>query len=229
MSKINFSKKYYIYSTHKTSTQSLRLMFDSTCHIHRLCNAKYTKNEFINDLKKYVKNNNRKLKIITTLRIPSQRIISSYFQMRHTDEISSKNVKENETTIMKNNVDFLVNNVKNWIRNKKYPKESLYEMMDIFNFTFEDIVINKKKNYGFYKNNLMELYIIDFESVIGEKKLQYLENIFGSKFIDKQANKSNEKIYYNKYKKVKQIIGDEFKNLIDDDYIDLINLKKNLF
>lgn len=72
MSKIVLNKDFYVYSTHKTSTQSLNLIFN-TGHIHLLSNANYTKNNFLEHVKK----------ILTTLRIPSERVISSYFQIKY--------------------------------------------------------------------------------------------------------------------------------------------------
>jgi hypothetical protein len=222
MSKINLNNEFYVFSTHKTATQSLNTIF-KTCHIHELSNANYTKKEFIKDTEKYFKMNNKKLKILTVLRLPSQRVISSYFQIKHTDEIFFFNKKENETSIARNDINFLVNDVREFIKKRKYPKEALYEIMDIFNFKFTDINVNQIKNYGFYENDLIELYILDYESII--KNYIYLENIFGIKFTSEKANISSEKKYYKKYKEVKRKIGDEFNEFIDSEHTDLITLK----
>ena len=227
MSKLELNNDFYVYSTHKTSTQSLRAMFN-TGHIHSLSNANYTKNDFLEHVKEYYKKNNKKIKILTTLRIPSERVISSYFQLKHNREIINLKINKNETTVMKNNIDFLVKDVKNFIQHKKYPKESLYEIMSIFNFNFDDIHVDKLKHYGFYENDLIKLYILDFESIISNKKITYLENIFEIKLLDKVANNSRNKPYYEKYKKVKEIIGHEFDDIVNCDYVDLISLKKIL-
>ena len=226
MSKINLNSKFYVYSTHKTATQSLKKIF-KTGHIHNLDNANYTKKEFIKDTEKYFKMNNKKLKILSVVRVPSQRVISSYFQLKHSDEINFKNINENKTTIMRNDINFLVNDITEFIKKRKYPNESLYEIMDVFNFKFTDININQIKNYGFYENDLIELYVLDYESII--KNYMYLENIFGFKVNNEKANMSSDKKYYEKYKEVKRIIGDEFNEFIDSEYTDLITLKKNLF
>ena len=226
MSKINLKSKFYVYSTHKTATQSLTKIF-KTGHIHSLDNINYTKKEFIKDTEKYFKMNNKKLKILSVVRVPSQRVISSYFQLKHSDEINFKNINENETTIMRNDINFLVNDITEFIKKRKYPNESLYEIMDVFNFKFTDININQIKNYGFYENDLIELYVLDYESII--KNYMYLENIFGFKVNNEKANMSSDKKYYEKYKEVKRIIGDEFNEFIDSEYTDLITLKKNLF
>lgn len=228
MSKINLQHDFYVYSTHKTSTQSLNTMFNSES-IHCLTNANYTKMTFLEHVKEYNRKNNKQIKILTTLRIPSERVISSYFQIKYNKEIRELQIKSNETTVMKNTLDYLVNDVKSFIQEKKYPGESLYEIMSVFDFNFGDIYVDKVKHYGFYENDLIKLYILDFESVIGNDKIIYLENIFGIKLPDKSSNKSENKPYYEKYKKVKKIIGHEFDDMINSDYVDLIFLKKQFY
>lgn len=228
MSKISFNKDFYIYSTHKTSTQSLKSIFD-TVHIHKLGNVQYTKDEFLENVQRYYKKNNKKIKILTTLRIPSQRVISSYFQLYHSREVGKFKKRSNQTTVMKNTIEHLVNDIKDFIQEKKYPTESLYEIMSIFDFNFNDIKVNKMKHYGFYENNWIELYILDFDSIIGKNRMKYLENIFRIKLMNKSANKSENKLYYEKYKKVKEIIGDKFDELVNSDHVDLISLKKEFY
>lgn len=129
---------------------------------------------------------------------------------------------------MKNTIDYLVNDLKSFIQNKKYPGESLYEIMQVFNFGFSDIYVDKAKHYGFYENDLIKLYILDFESITGNDKIMYLENIFGIKLVDKSANKSENKPYYEKYKKVKKIIGDQFNDMVNSNYKDLIIYKYSI-
>lgn len=228
MSKINLHNDFYVYSTHKTSTQSLKNIFN-TEHIHSLKNANYTKMTFLEHVKEYNRKNNKKIKILTTLRTPSERVISSYFQLKYNYEIRKLQIKSNETTVMKNTLDYLVNDVKSFIQQKKYPGESLYEIMSVFNFNFGDIYVDKVKHYGFYENDLIKLYILDFESIIGNDKIIYLENIFGIKLPDKSRNKSEDKPYYEKFKKVKKIIGHKFDDMINSDYVDLIFLKKQFY
>jgi hypothetical protein len=227
-SKIELKNDFYVYSTHKTSTQSLTAMFN-TFYIHALKNVNYTKMTFLDHVKEFNRKNNKQIKLLTTLRIPSERVISSYFQEKHNKEIRLLGIKSNETTVMKNTLDYLVNNLKSYIKHKNYPGESLYEIMSVFDFNFGDIYVDKVKHYGFYENDLIKLYILDFESIIGNDKIVYLENIFGIKLQDKSLNKSENKPYYEKYKKVKKIIGHEFDDTINSDYVDLIFLKKQFY
>lgn len=226
--KINLKKDFFVYSTHKTATQSLKTMFNSN-HIHCLKNNNYTKDCFLENVKEYNKINNKQFKILTTLRIPSERVISSYFQEKYNKEIRELGIESKETTVMKNTIDYLVNDVKSYIQHKNYPGESLYEIMSVFDFNFGDIYVDKVKHYGFYENDLIKLYILDFESIIGNDKIMYLENIFGIKLPDESKNLSENKPYYEKYQKVKKIIGHEFDDMINSDYVDLIFLKKQFY
>ena len=100
---------------------------------------------------------------------------------------------------MKNSVNNLVNDLKRFIKNKNYPEESLYEIMSVFDFNFRDIYVDKEKHYGFYENDLIQLYILDFDQIISDNKLMYLENIFEIKFPDYSSNKSKDKMHYEKY------------------------------
>ena len=90
--------------------------------------------------------NKRKIKIITVLRNPSKRVISSYFQLKHDKEIRIDKINKNETTIMKNDIDYLISDITNFILNEQYPKESLHEIIKIFEFSIDDI--NNHTKYG---------------------------------------------------------------------------------
>ena len=225
MSKISLDNEYFIFSSHKSGTMSLRKIFN-TGHIHELKNANYTKESFTDDVINYKITNNKKLKIITVLREPSKRVISSYFQLHHDREIREFKAGIDNTTIVNTETKLLIKNIENFIKKKKYPKESLYEIMDIFHFNFNDITI--KNNYAFYKNNVIELYILDFDSLIGNDKLNYLKKIFKKNFQNNYANRTKDKPYYEKFLHVKNTIGDKYDNFIDNDYVEMINLKKKI-
>ena len=225
MASINNNKEFYIYSTHKTATQTLKSSFN-TNHIHELKNINYTPQQFINDVKQYYKINNRKIKIITVLRTPSKRVISSYFQLNHDREIRMNKVNKHETTIMKNDIDYLISDISNFIINEQYPSESLYEILKIFNFSINDIIIREK--YGFYENNIIELYVLDFDIITSKSKMKYLTDIFGDKAQNYNTNKSDDKIYYNKYQIIKQHIGRTFEEMIDIKFSDIVALKNKI-
>ena len=143
---------YLIYSSHKTSTQSLKATLKASgyncVHCHALqSNLTRTMSEYFNTsnplthisfikyLEDYKKTNGKKLKIISTIRNPIDRLISSFFQTFHTDEIIFKKQYSKKTTIMKNTNQFLLNKYIKHIINDdmKHRKESLSEMSEIFN------------------------------------------------------------------------------------------------
>jgi hypothetical protein len=225
MASINYNKEFYIYSTHKTATQTLKSSFN-TNHIHEVKNINYTPEQFENDVKKYYAINKRKIKIITVLRSPSKRVISSYFQLKHDREIRINKVNKYETTIMKNDIDYLISDISNFILNEQYPKESLYEILKIFNFSVDDIIIREK--YGFYENNIIELYVLDFDIITSKEKMKYLTDIFGNKVKNYNTNKSDDKIYYNKYQIIKEHIGIKFDEMIDIKLSDIVTLKNKI-
>lgn len=225
MSKISLDSDYFIYSSHKSGTMSLRKMLN-TGHIHELKNVNYTKESFTDDIIHFKIINNKKLKIITVLREPSKRVISSYFQLHHDREIRELKAGIDNTTIINTDTNILIKNIENFIKNKRYPKESLYEIMDIFHFYFNDISV--KDNYAYYENNVIELYILDFDRLIDDNKLNYLENIFKKRFENDYANRTKDKPYYEKFIQVKKTIGNQYDEFIDYDFLEMINLKKKI-
>ena len=225
MASINYNKEFYIYSTHKTATQTLKKSFN-TNHIHELENINYKPEQFITDVKKYLVKNKRKIKIITVLRNPSKRVISSYFQLKHDKEIRIDKINKNETTIMKNDIDYLISDITNFILNEQYPKESLHEIIKIFEFSIDDI--NNHTKYGHYEDDLIELYVLDFDIITGPSKMEYLNSIFGNKVNNCNTNMSDNKIYYKKYQSIKEIIGNKFNEIIDNKFSDIISLKNKI-
>lgn len=228
---------YLIYSSHKTCSQSLKNTLNNnnllTTHIHTI-----DKNNFINFNNycyDYNKKNNKKLKIITILRNPFDRLKSSFFQTFHSDQVSFLNVDENNTFINKNNLDFLFDifcnkilnykreeeeylfNRENEIVRKGLPgmSESLFEIDEIFNY---DIINNLEiiDNYYFFENNLIKLYILSFNKLINN---DYLKTIFNINNNLLNCNLSSYKIYNEKYINFKKLVlSDEIKNIINEYY-----------
>jgi len=227
---------FLIYSSHKTSTQSLISILRNnrynTIHCHKLTDLSIHKELisdelFIKELKKYKQINNKKLKIISIIRNPNDRLISSFFQSFHTDEVQINKKNESETTIMIYNINELVINYSNRIKNSNLPGnlESINEIQKIFNINLiKKLRKHKKKekeeiNKYYINNDLFELYILDYNKLISENNLDYINNVLNIKCINNyKTNLSKDKIYYNKYKQIKKKIPNEIRNIIESKY-----------
>lgn len=206
---MNINIDYLIYSSHKTSTQSmLKILRNNgykSIHCHILSNINMTNDSFLEFLNLYNNVNKKKLKIITIIRDPIDRLISSFFQCYHNDEININYIKPTNTTIMKNDVYTLHKMFQNLILTNGLPTYSTTDSIDEIN----DI-----------DNNLIELYVLDFNMVINQKlKLSYINKKLNINLtIDGVANLTKKHIYYNKYL--------EFKKLqLDQSVIDTIKNK----
>ena len=209
---------YLIYSSHKTSTQSLKSTLKASgyncVHCHTLqYNLTRTMSEYFNTsnplthisfikyLEDYKKTNGKKLKIISTIRNPIDRLISSFFQTFHTDEITFQKQDLKNTTIMKNTNQFLLNKYIKHIINDdmRHRKESLSEMSEIFNMNIIKSLV-KKENYYYLEHDLFELYVLNFNNIINndhDNNLRYINDCLNTKCANIQKhNLSSDKIYY---------------------------------
>lgn len=216
---------FLIYSSHKTATQTtISLLKDiyNVIHIHGLKDLTNNYNSdklFINFLKDYKITNRKKLKILSIIRSPIDRLISSFFQTFNDDEIFFMNKEINETTISINNEKELYNNLKNKIYNDGYDmpgyKESIDEISEIFDIQILDL-LQKKKNYYYYQNELFELYVLDFNKLCSKDNYIYINNILNiniSHYV--YDNLSKNKSYYTKYINTKKLIDKELTSLIE--------------
>lgn len=222
---------FLVYSSHKTSTQTLNSIFHKNnyrvVHCHILDNLKLclvdppTKETFKQYLTNYKNVNNKKLKIISCVRNPINRLLSSFFQTFGTCEINY-HIREENTTISINNDNVLCIMYEEMIKNSKLPLsiESLDELSTILDINILE-KIEKKKDYYYLDNNLFELYVLDFNCVIDTNALNYLNNILMIKLkILSSSNLSEKKYYYNKYQNVKKYLGDKLDNYIKNKYND---------
>ena len=165
---------YLVYSSHKTSTQSmvhtLKQNKYCTIHCHDIGDLKIhypkfyiTPKIFIESLINYKKYKG-KLKIISIIRDPKERLVSSFFQLHHTDEIDFKKKKEHETTISRNNVDILFNMYANFIKNNTMPRkiESLDELALYYGISFETL----KNTFNTYNQSVLDKNDIQFSKSI---------------------------------------------------------------
>jgi hypothetical protein len=213
------SLDFLVYSSHKTSTQSLLNILNANNykarHCHTIQNLKFTlnldhpvqKEQFIQYLLNYKIKNNRKIKILSCIRNPKDRLISSFFQSFHTDEINFRNIKKNDTTISVKSEDELITMYEEFIKKKKLPgnTESLDELSIILNINVLEL-LKKKEDHYYLDHNLFELYVLDFNCIINNNiNLKHLNNILNVDLkVLKTNNLSINKSYYNKYKNVKK-------------------------
>ena len=210
---------YLVYSSQKTATQSVVVTLLNSnyklFHIHFISDLKLhypelpvSKKLFMSSLEEYIKLNNKKLKLITIIRNPFDRLISSFFQTNHDDEISYKKVEPSNTIIMKNNIDDLCDMYIDSISSKNSVNysESLYEIAEIFKFDIASSLICKG-DYYYYSNDLIELYVLDFNKVNDKDYLNRSLNInIKTMWI---SNYTTDKIYNKKYSDFKKIIKEK--------------------
>lgn len=202
---MNINIDYLIYSSHKTSTQSMLKILRNNgykcIHCHILSNINMTNDSFLEFLNLYNNVNKKKLKIITIIRDPIDRLISSFFQCYHNDEININYIKPTNTTIMNNNIATLHKMFQNLILTNGLPAYSTTDSIDSIN--------------SIKCNHLIELYLLDFNMVINKKlKLSYINKKLNINLtIDGVDNLTKEHIYYNKYLEFKKLQLD--KNVIN--------------
>jgi hypothetical protein len=228
---MNFNNlDFLIYSSHKTSTQTLVSTINNnglrSTHCHYIDSFRITLPEyngiisnetFIQGLINYKNINNKKIKIISIIRNPKDRLISSFFQSFSTDEIDCS-IRDEDTTISKKSIEELCIFYEKLIYEKKLPlfKESIDEMSEIFKINIIEN-LEKKENYYYFNHNLFELYVLDFNKIIKPESLIYINKILGTNFIYmKSSNLSINKSYYKKYIYIKKILGTKLDNIIEE-------------
>jgi hypothetical protein len=229
---MNFSKlDYLVYSSHKTSTQSmlkiLRKNKFNSIHCHLIKDLKYhypninvNEDIFIESLKNYKKENKKKIKIISIIREPTKRLISSFFQSYHTDELLFMKKQNKNTTISINNIENLLIKYEDLIKNNTLPgqNESLDQLSKMFNIDIIKNLINKK-DYYYFNHELFELYVLDFNKLITSESLLYINKCLNINCIDNdEANISKNKSYFEKYNIMKTKIPEEINNIIKKRY-----------
>lgn len=224
---------FLVYSSHKTSTQSLVHIINNhtlkSIHCHLINNFEHTlpkykgiiSNEtFIQGLQNYKNTNNKKLKIISIVRNPKDRLISSFFQRYHSDEHHFLKQNEKNTTVSLNGEAKLLEMYKNLINTQGLSggKESLDEMSEIFNINIIE-QLEKKENYYFFNHSLFELYVLDFNKITQSNNVSYINSILKTNFFKETPfNLSKNKTYYKKYINVKKMIGTDVNNIIEKQY-----------
>jgi hypothetical protein len=227
---------YLVYSSHKTATQTVVHTLNeggfNAGYIHTIdqlwisfdhCRDKSheeVKNIFLEALKQYKENNKRKMKLITIIRNPQDRLLSSFFQTYDTDEMHFKKKSPENTTVETHNVYELLEMYETHIvqQNLKLRTEALDEISSIFD---TPIVEKLKKRIGhhYFENEWVELYVFDFPSIVGNQFLEYLNHALQIQLEKKvDSNTTESKRYKEKYKLAKQLLTKEVKHIILTQY-----------
>jgi hypothetical protein len=173
-------------------------------------------------LVEYKNKNSYKIKIITVIRNPFDRCLSSFFQQNHDDMVYQHGSNPKNTIIMKNNIDDLKLFFYNELiadRCNLY-NESILEMNTLFNI---DIFskMEKRDNSYYYEHELFELYILNFDKITSKEAVKYLNDTLSICINEiKCSNITSNKQYYEKFKNFKQLVLNDqyYKNYIVDKY-----------
>lgn len=222
---------FLVYSSHKTSTQSLLAIFRKNnykaTHCHTISNLKSflvnspTKETFARYLINYKNTNNKKLKIITCIRNPIYRLLSSFFHSFYSDQIYFDNISEENTSVSIKTEDELCIMYEEMIKHNTLPGrlESLDELTSILNINILGL-LEKHEDYYYLDHELFELYVLDFYRVIDNSNvLNYLNKILKLNLtIFASDNLTQEIPIYNKYQNVKQKLGTKLDTIIENKY-----------
>lgn len=227
---------FLVYSSHKTSTQSLvQTLVNNNytaTHCHTITdfnlrfydnirnNKQVTPEIFIEGLNNYKEKHNKKIKIITAIRNPKDRLISSFFQSFYTDEIAYLHKAPQNTTVNLNDPLRLCMIYESLVTKKRLrgSTESIDEMSSIFR---TDIIqsLEKKDNYYYFEHDLFELFVLDFNVLISPSIVGYLNQVLKLNLQGTYpTNLSKDKPYYLKYKTVKKMIGNRLDQNIENNY-----------
>jgi hypothetical protein len=218
------SLDYLVYSSHKTTTQTLvGTILSNQCsaiNIHTMSDIDIHSNaDFLRNVEEYNRVRQKKLKIISVIRNPCQRLRSSFFQTYHTSEVRIFNLNPEHTTVAKHSVEQLFSLYKTKIFTKTLPYflESLDEILEIFNIDICNQMQKRGDSY-FFENELVELYVLDFERIITDK-MMYLNRVLGTNWTTyTERNMTKYKVYKNKYEHFKRIQDDLVEETIQNHF-----------
>jgi hypothetical protein len=225
--------EYLIYTSHKTASQTIECILEKngivSKHCHKIKDLKHTlpvcdfepsHETFINKLINYKLDNHNKLKIITVVRNPQDRLISSFFQSAHTDEVYFNKIPPDKTTVVVNSEEDLSLMYERLIKTRTLLgfNESIDEMSSIFNFNIHESLEFKNSHY-YLNHELFELYVLDFNELISVNVLIYLNSILNTDLtVIAKDNLSSDKCYFNKYNNVKKLIGTTCNEYIENSF-----------
>ena len=200
---------YLVFSSHKTATQtichSLIRSGVAAKHTHYLETLKIAGvSDFQRYLKEYLSLNQRPLKIISVMRNPFERILSSFFYQRHNDEIRINMVAADQTTVTTSSIEQLCSLLVSLILRPSDQKGKMYgytESLDLlFSLLGEEQISFESESplFSVYTHPLCHIYVALFDTITLQMK-QFLCQLTGSDSVMVEArNISNENPMYSK-------------------------------
>ncbi len=223
---------YLVYSSYKSGTQTLTNTLKSNgfkCkHWHRMRNYRLQKGQFRPYLRRYLKKNNEKLKVITVFRDPMKRHASSFFQGYGAKPLRLKEVKsKKETLVYKLKTKELQEKYIAELRDKSLIgfHESLHEIFEELQISADDLNYDKEKQFGVFENRFIKLFFFEFDTLFNNFE-HLLQEITQHPIAKNDSNISEAKWYGKKYADFKSslVIPEDIITEVYQAKRDLINL-----
>lgn len=206
---------YFVFSSHKTMTQSMRVTLTHSgfncAHSHRLSNLKLEESELESLCRDYLKRNGRKLRILSVFRDPIDRLISSFFQFLSVEKygrtFKGRQVSLREMPfeqLKKESVLFLENFERIQERFWYYcaTNDGMGESLQLPSeaFAIPQYSFHYDPTGIFCKNELdcIELYVVRFD-LLKHDFQKGMENVLGHTLAPKLANVTDNKWYTSAY------------------------------
>lgn len=204
-----FDLDFLVYSSHKTTTQtlvaSLRAAGFCARHCHLLKHVELPQAEFLPYLQRYSSINKKKLRLVSVFRDPIDRLISSFFQWHGTrpirdGEVASgaetligrKSIPELQTIFLEDYCE-VVNDA---------TAESLDEFCERLSIDVKDLTFSESQSVGVNELALCTLYLFRFDSLV-ENFSALLANVAGKNIDLTSRNTSDSKFYSETYREFK--------------------------
>lgn len=204
---------YLVFSSHKTGTQTITRTLNSNgfkCkHCHNLKQIGLQEGQLLSYLELYLKQNNRKLHVITVFRDPMERHISSFFHFYGTRPLRLKELKnESETILMRYTIENLQKRFISELQEGSLVgmPEALHTICEELHIDIDQIHYDHGKEIGLYETEYIKLFVFRFDTFF-EDFVPKLRDITGGNIkVQKIVNISSEKWYKDIYQEFKKTL-----------------------
>ena len=195
---------YFIFSSHKTGTQSIVNTFKknglNAVHLHSTRNFGLSSDSFRDILRKRNEKGANRPIIITNFRLPIERHISSFFQWNGVGVLrKDPNLKEEDTVISKFDVGELNELFVSNLKSTKFVgyAESIHEIFNIFFLKPSDLSAGFTPHSFQISHELADIYFFRFDELFKDFSAT-LSSIIQITLKEYNANISSEKWYSSK-------------------------------